>query len=133
MMPRRSSDEAAGFDLFASHEIKIAARSRALAETHIKIKLPAGTYGRIAARSSAAWKRGIIIGAGVIDRDFDGTIKILAFNTTDEEIYIAYGVSIAQLILEKIVYAELCVENAEPSPSEKLPPRHRDGGFREDK
>lgn len=40
------------------------------AQTDLSIAVPEGHYGRIAPRSSLAWKHHIDVGAGVIDADY---------------------------------------------------------------
>ncbi|AET39457.1 bifunctional dITP/dUTP diphosphatase Ecym_4403 [Eremothecium cymbalariae DBVPG len=101
--PTRGSASAAGYDIFASKETTIPARGRALVATDISFTVPVGTYGRIAPRSGLAVKHGIDTGAGVIDRDYTGEVKIALFNHTDEEFKIQKGDRVAQLILERIV------------------------------
>ena len=70
--------------------------------THIAIQVPLGTYGRIAPRSGLSVKHCIDIGAGVIDKDYRGPIKILLINHSDIEFLVQQGDRIAQLILEQI-------------------------------
>jgi len=48
----------------------IPAHGKALIKTDIAIMIPDGCYGRIAPRSSLAWKNFIDVGAGVIDADY---------------------------------------------------------------
>lgn len=105
-LPVRGSELAAGLDLHANEDICIEAHSRALVSTGLKVKLPHGTYGRIAARSSLALK-GYDIGAGVIDEDFRGEIKILLINTTSSPLEIKIGDRIAQLIIERIATVDI--------------------------
>lgn len=45
-----------------------------IVKTGISIALPEGCYGRIAPRSGLAAKHHIDIGAGVVDRDYRGTL-----------------------------------------------------------
>ena len=53
----------------ASAETKvIKAGGRALVKTDLQVALPDGCYGRIAPRSGLAYKKGIDVGAGVIDQ-----------------------------------------------------------------
>ena len=54
--------------------VKIPARGKGLVRTDIQIKVPNGTYGRIAPRSGLAWKHHIDIGAGVVDEDYRGNV-----------------------------------------------------------
>ena len=76
-------------------------------KTDLAIKVPSGTYGRIAPRSGLALKHGIDVGAGVIDQDYRGNVKIILFNHGDSDYAIEQGERIAQLILEKIEIVEL--------------------------
>ena len=55
-------------------ETEIPARGKGLVKTDIQIKVPRGTYGRIAPRSGLSWKHHIDIGAGVVDEDYRGNV-----------------------------------------------------------
>ena len=72
-----------------------------LIDTGISIKVPKDTYGRIAPRSSVS-KKGILINAGVIDRDYRGPVKIMVHNLSNFNYFINKNDRIAQLILEQI-------------------------------
>ena len=67
--PTRGSDEAAGYDLYSYESETVVPKQIKLIDTGISIRVPEGTYGRIAPRSSVS-KKGILINAGVIDRDY---------------------------------------------------------------
>lgn len=54
-----------------------------------------------------AVKNGISTGAGVIDADYRGEVKIVLFNHSDRDFEVNKGDRIAQLVLEKIVNAEI--------------------------
>ena len=73
-----------------------------LIKTGLAIELPAGTYGRIAPRSSLAI-RGIETGAGVVDRDFRGEVKVLLRNWSDDDLRVYKGDRVAQLVVERIL------------------------------
>ncbi|KAG6527694.1 hypothetical protein ZIOFF_009820 [Zingiber officinale] len=98
ILPQRKTEGAAGYDLAVSQSYHIPPYGQAMLNTGISIKVPRGTYARIAPRSSYAMK-GMIIG-GVIDPDYRGEIKILVYNYSDDDIDFAEGESIAQIILE---------------------------------
>ena len=100
--PKRSSDGAAGYDLCASEDAIVESKKRCLIKTDLVIKVPNGTYGRIAPRSGLALKHGIDVGAGVIDEDYRGNVGIILFNHGDLDYQVKQGERIAQLILEKI-------------------------------
>jgi len=101
-LPKKGTEMAAGFDLHASKEVVIAPRSQELVPTGIAIKLPEGTYGRIAPRSGLAAKHAIDVHAGVVDRDYRGEVKGVLMNNGDEAVKIAQGDRFAQLVVEKI-------------------------------
>ncbi|KAG6537016.1 hypothetical protein ZIOFF_002094 [Zingiber officinale] len=106
-LPRRATKGAADYDLPINRAQDIPTKGRTLLTTRLSIKTPRGTYARIAARSSATLKKGILIGAGVIDSDYRGEVKILAFNTTNQSIFLQKHECIAQLILENISTPEV--------------------------
>merc|ERR1711915_43592 len=106
-IPTRGSPRAAGYDLYSAEAVKIPARGKGLVKTDIQIKVPSGTYGRIAPRSGLAWKNHIDIGAGVVDEDYRGNVGVVMFNHADAEFSIKAGDRIAQLVCERIAYPEL--------------------------
>lgn len=101
-VPTRGSPEAAGYDLCAMHDGYVDPGSRLLVGTGIAIEVPPGTYGRVAPRSGLAVNHGMHIGAGVIDRDYRGELRVLLWNLGTERFEFKRGYRIAQLILEKI-------------------------------
>lgn len=115
-LPIRGSAFAAGYDLHAAKETTVPARGKALVSTDLAIAVPPGTYGRIAPRSGLAAKHMINTGAGVIDADYRGEVKVLLFNHGQDDFKINEGDRIAQLIVEKICTPEIKeVENLEES------------------
>ncbi|KAG6521835.1 hypothetical protein ZIOFF_018968 [Zingiber officinale] len=107
IIPERRTAGAAGYDLTLNHSYIIEAGERELIPTDLAFAIPKGYYGCIAPRSGVAWRTRIHIGAGVIDSDFRGEVKILMFNMTYGNIILNKGEAIAQLILEKIVTPEI--------------------------
>ena len=100
--PTRGSAFAAGYDLYASRATTVPARGKVLADTDISIAVPANTYGRIAPRSGLASKHSIDVGAGVIDADYRGPLKVLLFNFSDVDFKVQVGERVAQLIIERV-------------------------------
>jgi dUTP pyrophosphatase len=99
--PTRGSDEAAGYDLYSYENQIITPNKIKLIDTGISIRVPEETYGRIAPRSSVS-KKGILINAGVIDRDYRGPVKVMVHNLSNNDYVINKNDRIAQLILEQI-------------------------------
>jgi dUTP pyrophosphatase len=67
------------------------------------------TDGRVAPRSGLAAKHSIDTGAGVIDADYRGEVKVILFNFSDKDFPIQQGDRIAQLIIERIYTPEIIV------------------------
>lgn len=65
--------------------------------------------GRIAPRSGLAVKHFIDTGAGVIDSDYRGQVKVLLFNHSEEDFEINEGDRIAQLVIERIYTPQVVV------------------------
>lgn len=72
----------------------IPARQSKLINTGLKTKIPKGYYGRVAPTSGNAVK-GISVDAGVIDRGYDGFLKVLLINRTDKDVTIGPSAKIA--------------------------------------
>lgn len=100
-LPSRGSTKAAGYDLYSTESMVILPGRRAVVPTGISIGMPEGCYGRIAPRSGLAVKHGIQVGAGVVDADYTGELKVVLFNHDVQPYVIKTGYRIAQLILEQ--------------------------------
>jgi len=100
-VPVRGSAEAAGYDLSSAVECTVPGRGgRRLIPLDLAVRVPPGTYGRIAPRSGLASKKGIHVGAGVIDRDYCGNVGVLLFNHGEEDFKVSVGDRVAQMVLE---------------------------------
>ena len=106
-LPTRGSLQAAGWDISTNEDFTIDPGKRRLCSTGLKIKVPVGNYGRLASRSGLASKHGIEVGAGVIDSDYRGEIKVLLFNHSDMPFCATSGTKIAQIVFEQINTAPL--------------------------
>ena len=122
-LPTRGTQYSAGYDLYSSEPVLIYRRKTGIIPTGISITLPEGTYGRIAPRSSLAARNGIDVGAGVIDQDYRGEIKVILFNHSNKDFEINEGDRIAQLIITPIVTPEI-IQVDELNETER-----GDGGF----
>ncbi|CZT47946.1 probable dUTP pyrophosphatase [Rhynchosporium secalis] len=106
-LPTRGSEFAAGYDIYAAKDTVVPSRGKVLVDTDISMAVPDGTYGRIAPRSGLASKHMIDTGAGVIDADYRGQVKVLLFNHGEKDFEVKEGDRIAQLILERIYTPEV--------------------------
>jgi dUTP pyrophosphatase len=103
-LPSYGTDESAGFDLAAAHDLRIPPRSIALVRTGLVIEVPSGHFLAIFARSSTPLKRGLMVanGVGVIDPDYSGPtdeVMIQVLNVTDREVPVTRGDRLAQGIV----------------------------------
>jgi dUTP pyrophosphatase len=65
--------------------------------------------GRVAPRSGLAAKHSIDTGAGVIDADYRGEVKVILFNFSEVDFAIKEGDRIAQLVIERIYTPDVVV------------------------
>ena len=102
IVPTRGSDRSVGYDLYSTEDTVVPCQAgRALVPTGIAVVLPEGVYGRVAPRSGLTVKHCIDVGAGVIDPDYTGEVKVVLFNHGEKDFEIKKGDRIAQLILER--------------------------------
>jgi dUTP pyrophosphatase len=111
VIPERKSALAAGYDIASIEDLAIAPGASALVGTGLAMRCPTGTYIRIAPRSGLAVK-GIHVGAGVIDQDYTGHVKVLLCNHGQSEFRIAKGDRIAQAVIERILTPSVMVVEA---------------------
>ena len=101
-LPIYGSEYAAGLDLFTSNTetILVQPLSRAVIPTGISLEWSdPDYYVRIAPRSGLSVKNSIDIGAGVIDWDYRGEIKIVVINNhKDIDFEVLPNMKIAQMI-----------------------------------
>jgi len=131
-LPVKASEGAAGYDLFSSEATVVPAATakdgrveigRALVLTGIAVSLPAGHVGRIGSRSGLSTRHNIEVGAGWIDPDYRGEVKVELKNFSGQDFVVEAGMRIAQLIV-------LPVASPEIEPTDNLPPSTRgSGGF----
>jgi dUTP pyrophosphatase len=105
--PTQGSPFSAGIDLYSPDNGVIPPMSQRLINTHIKLVIPKGVYGRIAARSSLALHNSILVLAGVVDNDYRGEINVLLFNLSQNDFHFKRGDRIAQIIFEKYYQVSL--------------------------
>ena len=113
-IPYKASARAAGYDLSSVEDVVVGSRARGLVSIGLKMRFPEGTYGRLASRSGLAVRHGIEVGAGVIDPDYTGVVKVLLHNHSDEDFAVKKGDRIAQLVLER------CANELSPVEAESI-------------
>ena len=110
-IPEYGSEYAAGIDLFSNNteDIIIQPKNRKLISTGLYISWDDPKYYmRIAPRSGLSVKNCIDVGAGVIDYDYRGELKILLINNSnDKEFIVSKNMKIAQMIPTRMVRLNL--------------------------
>ena len=110
-IPEYGSEYAAGIDLFSNNteDIIIHAKNRKLISTGLYISWDDPKYYmRIAPRSGLSVKNCIDVGAGVIDYDYRGELKILLINNSnDKEFIVSKNMKIAQMIPTRMIRLNL--------------------------
>ena len=102
-IPRRATTGSVGHDLVSVQDLTIGPRSQAVIGTGIAVRIPRGTYGRIAPCSALSTRHHCNVGAGVLDPDYRGEVKVLLQNLSSESLEIHKRDRIAQLVLERCV------------------------------
>ena len=103
-LPTYGTDEAAGFDLAAAHDVRVPPGQIVLVRTGLVIQVPTGHCLGIFARSSTPLKRGLMIpnGVGVVDPDYSGPhdeVMVQVLNFTNSEVQVTRGDRLAQGIV----------------------------------
>lgn len=100
MFPVRAHEHDAGADLRASEGAFIGSGRFAKVSTGVRVSIPEGYVGLLAARSSLCL-RGLLManGVGIIDAGFAGEIKVPLYNAGNTPSNVLAGERIAQLVI----------------------------------
>ena len=101
VVPTRATKYSIGLGLHSPDNYLICPKKQVLIPTQIKLNIPPGYYGRIASKSRLAMQNQVHVGAGIIDPDYTGEIKVLLINNSKHYYQVKEGGAVAQLILEK--------------------------------
>lgn len=123
--PERGTDKAAGIDFFVPDEFKngfvVHPHSDVLIPSGIKMEIPEGYMLMAADKSGVVTSKwaclsvgrepkvdsfgcSLIIGAKIVDEDYQGEIHIQLINLGEEKVFIKPGMKIAQFILVPVSY-----------------------------
>ena len=111
VIPKRGSDKAAGYDLYACLEgesVQIAPHTTVKIGTGLAIAVPDGYFGAVFARSGLAAKEGLRPAncVGVCDSDYRGEYIVALHNDSNEERTVKNGDRIAQLVVMPFLEVE---------------------------
>ncbi len=101
LVPEYAYGSDSGFDLRSSEEMWVHSNSRILVSTGLRFDIPDGYEIQVRSKSGLALKQGLMVlnSPGTVDSGYQGEVKVILFNTTNERIKIEKGQKIAQAVL----------------------------------
>lgn len=91
----------AGFDIYTNEDAELQPLEQRWVSTGLFLEIPSGFVGIVKEKSGLAGK-GIMLGAGVIDSNYRGEVKVLVRNFSKALMKIENGQKIAQMIFVKV-------------------------------
>jgi len=103
--PEYAYESDSGFDLRSTEDLWIQANDRKLIPTGLRFDIPEGYEIQVRSKSGLALKQGLMVlnSPGTVDSGYQGEVKVIIFNTTNERIKIEKGQKIAQAVLCPVV------------------------------
>ena len=103
--PEYAYESDSGFDLRSTEELWIQANGRLLVPTGLCFDIPDGYEIQVRSKSGLALNQGLMVlnSPGTVDSGYQGEVKVIIFNTTNERIKIEKGQKIAQAVLCPVV------------------------------
>lgn len=105
-MPTRAHSMDAGLDLYSPVDVMIMPRANAVIDTGVHVELPPGSVGFLKSKSGLNVRHGIL-GEGVIDAGYTGSIRVKLYNHSGERYYIQRGDKITQLVILPVMLLDL--------------------------
>ena len=97
----RATGGSAGYDIRTTENAIIYPGSSYKFNTGLSMAIPEGYVGIIEPRSGLSFNNSVENGAGVIDSDYRGEIKVHLYNHGNSTVVIKRGDRIAQLLIQK--------------------------------
>lgn len=108
-LPAYATEGSAGMDLRAAvvEPIRLVSLARMLVPTGLCLEIPPGFEGQVRPRSGLAARQGLTVlnTPGTIDSDYRGEVQVILVNLGSEEVVIARGDRIAQLVIAPVTRA----------------------------
>jgi dUTP pyrophosphatase len=103
--PEYAYDSDSGFDLRSTEELWVQAHDRKLIPTGLRFDIPDGYEIQVRSKSGLALNQGLMVlnSPGTVDSGYQGEIKVIIFNTTNERIKIEKGQKIAQAVFSPVL------------------------------
>lgn len=129
--PVRAYSTDAGIDLFIPNDFKsitLKIGDNVLIPSGIRFKLPDNTAGVFFNKSSIA-KKGLIVGAQLVDSGYNGEVHIHLVKVTGEPVTINPGDKVAQMAVIPVLYSQLVQYNNEQYELTTKDLERKDKGF----
>ena len=109
IIPQYQHEGDAGMDLHAIEAVVIAPHTTALIKTGLAAEIPTDTELQVRPRSGLALKHSITVlnSPGTIDSNYRGEIGVILINHGTEEFQVTPGMRIAQMVMAKVVCADI--------------------------
>jgi dUTP pyrophosphatase len=91
----------AGFDIYSNEDCFIDSLDQKWVSTGLFVEIPSGFVGVVKEKSGLAGK-GVMLGAGIIDSNYRGEVKVLVRNFSKQALKIEKDQKIAQFLFVKV-------------------------------
>lgn len=105
-LPERAHSADAGYDLRSPVKRRLYAGEAVVIDTGVHVQIPVGYVGMLKSKSGLNVKHDIV-GEGVIDSGYAGSIRVKLYNHGSESYMIEIGDKISQLVILPIITPEL--------------------------
>lgn len=110
--PERGTEKSAGIDFFVPEDLahnsvlNIPPGGDALIPSGIKVNIPEGFMLMGADKSGVCTRKKLIVGAKIVDEDYQGEMHIHVINVGNAPVSINFGDKIAQFIIVPVSYVQ---------------------------
>jgi dUTP pyrophosphatase len=103
--PEYAYESDSGFDLRSTEEVWIHSNDRNVIPTGLRFDIPEGYEIQVRSKSGLALNQGLMVlnSPGTVDSGYQGEIKVIMFNTTNQKVKIEKGQKVAQAVLCPVV------------------------------
>lgn len=105
-MPTRAHSMDAGLDLYSPVDVLLMPQASAVIDTGVHVELPPGSVGFLKSKSGLNVRHGIL-GEGVIDAGYTGSIRVKLYNHGSDPYCIQRGDKITQLVILPVILPDL--------------------------
>ena len=109
VLPAYAHPGDAGLDLTSTAAVTLPSGGRAAVPTGLAVAVPEGWVGLVHPRSGLARRHGVTVAnaPGTVDAGYRGEVLVLLVNLGQEEVSLAAGERIAQLLVQRVGHAHV--------------------------